>query len=185
MTQENGTQETKQNAAEAAPDQAPSQAASPAGQSEQPEVKLQALEAQVKERDQKYLYLYAEFENYKKRAIKDRSDLLKFGWESTARELLMVVDNLERALAHVMPGTDKNLMAGLEMVMGQFRGALEKGGVTKIESVGKDFDPNLHEAVGQEPSDRPSGQITREELKGYLIHGRLLRPSKVVISSGK
>ncbi len=142
------------------------------------------LERKLKESEQKYLYLYAEFENYKKRVIKERSELIKFGWENTARELLMVVDNLERALAHVTPGTDRNLMAGLEMVLGQFRSALEKGGVARIETVGKDFDPNLHEAVSQEASDLPQGKVVREELRGYLIHGRLLRPAKVVVSGG-
>src|SRR3954451_21578175 len=83
--------------------------------------KIAELEAQLKEKDAKYLYLYAEFENYKKRAIKERSDLIKYGWENAARELLMVIDNLERALEHMPPTTDKALVQGLYMVINQFK----------------------------------------------------------------
>ena len=98
-----------------------------------PEAKrIQELEAQVKEKEQKYVYLYADFENYKKRMVKERSDLMKFGWEAGARELLEVIDNLERALAH-MPKTGdaahKTLEDGIKMVLNQFRAVLEKQGV--------------------------------------------------------
>ena len=147
-----------------------------------------ALEAQLKEKDQKYVYLYAEFENYKKRMIKERSDLMKFGWENAARELLEVVDNLERALMHLPKSNEqshKTLEQGLRMVLNQFKAALEKQGIQKIDAASKDFDPNLHEAVGHEESDQPEGKVVREESGGYTMHGRLLRPSRVVISSGQ
>ncbi len=147
--------------------------------------KIQDLEAQVKEKENKYLYLYADFENYKKRAIKERSDLVKFGWENVARELLNVADNLERALAHVPAGTDKNLADGLQMILSQFWSTMQKQGIQTIESVGKPFNPEFHEAVGQEPSDQPTGTITQDHQRGYLLHGRLLRPSQVVVSMGK
>ncbi|MCM2276822.1 MAG: nucleotide exchange factor GrpE [Oligoflexia bacterium] len=146
--------------------------------------RVEELEGQVKEKEAKYLYLYAEFENFKKRSIKERSDLLKFGWENVARELLQVVDNLERALAHVPPSTDKSLMEGLQMVLNQFRNALSQQGVQRIEDVGKPFDPNLHEALAQEPSELPEGQITQVHSRGYTLHGRLLRAARVVVSSG-
>jgi molecular chaperone GrpE len=148
------------------------------------DAQIQALEAQVKEKEARYLYLYAEFENYKKRAIKERSDLLKFGWESGARDLLLVCDNLDRALAHMPAGSDKVLIDGIHMVVQQFRAAMQKQGVQTFESMYQNFDPNMHEAIGQEPSDKPAGTVVREELKGYTIHGRLLRPSRVVISAG-
>jgi len=154
------------------------------------EPRIAELEAQVREKEQKYLYLYAEFENFKKRVIKERQDLMKFGWENVARELLEVVDNLERALEH-MPKTEtaKTLEQGLHMVLNQFRAALEKQGVQRIETVSetgsKDFDPNLHEAVAHVPSELPEGKIVREETRGYTLHGRLLRPARVVISGGK
>lgn len=163
------------------------------GQAESPtdlaalEKKVQELEAQVKDKDQKYVYLYAEFENYKKRMIKERSDLIKFGWENAARELLEVVDNLERALSH-MPKSDdkahKTLEQGLHMVLNQFKAVLEKQGIQKIDTAAKDFDPNFHEAVGNVESDQPEGKVVREESSGYTLHGRLLRPSRVVVSSG-
>ena len=142
------------------------------------------FELQLKEKDSKYLYLYAEFENYKKRAIKERSDAMKFGWENVARDLLEVTDNLERALAHMPQSTDKNLAEGLKMTLTQFRSALQKQGVAQIETVGKPFDPEFHDAVGQEPSEHSVGLVSREELKGYTLHGRLLRPASVVVSAG-
>jgi molecular chaperone GrpE len=149
--------------------------------------KIQELEALVKEKEQKYVYLYADFENYKKRVIKERSDLLKFGWEASARQLLEVIDNLERALAH-MPNSkepaNKTLEDGLKMVLNQFKAVLEKQGVQHIAAEGKPFDPNLHEAIGQEKSEHPEGHVVRDEMKGYTIHGRLLRPSRVIVSGG-
>lgn len=147
--------------------------------------KIEELEAQVKEKEQKYLYLYAEFENFKKRAVKERSDLLKFGWESLAHDLLQVVDNLERAIAHMPAGSDKAITDGIQMVLNQFMGALNRQNVQPIESVHQVFDPNLHEAVGSEPSEHPSGTIIKEQLRGYTLHGRLLRPARVIISEGK
>lgn len=149
------------------------------------EKKITELEAQIKEKEAKYLYLYAEFDNFKKRTIKERSDLLKYGWEAPARELLQVVDNLERALAHTPDNADKNWIKGIEMVLSQLRAALEKQGIQPIETIEKQFDPNLHEAVGQEPSPLPSGTIVKEHTRGYTLHGRLLRPACVIISGGQ
>ena len=144
---------------------------------------IEALENQVKEKENKYLYLYADFENYKKRAVKERSDLIKFGWESVARDLLQTLDNLELALSHAPPATDKNLLDGLTMVLKHFQSTVQKQGVQSIESLNKMFDPNLHEALSQEPSDSPSGTILKEHSRGYTLHGRLLRPARVVVSA--
>ncbi|OFZ21458.1 MAG: nucleotide exchange factor GrpE [Bdellovibrionales bacterium GWB1_55_8] len=147
--------------------------------------KIEELEGKLKEQESKYSYLYADFDNYKKRVIKERADLLKFGWEAPARDLLQVLDNLERGLAHAPAGTDKALTQGLEMVVSQFKGILEKQGIQTVTSLGKPFDPNYGEAVAQEPSDQPSGTVIREHSPGYTLHGRLLRPARVVVSSGK
>jgi len=145
--------------------------------------KVSELEAQVKEKESKYVYLYADFENYKKRAIKDRSDLQKFGWEPVARELLQVIDNLERAVEHMPAGVDENFAKGIDMVLNQFRFTLQKQGVEVIPTAKQPFDPNLHEAVSQEPSaESPAGTILKEHQKGYTLHGRLLRPARVVVS---
>ena len=142
------------------------------------------LEAKLQEEKNKYLYLYAEFENFKKRTIKERSDLMKFGWENIARELLAVVDNLERAINHMPENTDKNLKMGIEMVLNQFRSTMEKQGVLPITTTGQSFNPDLHEAMGQEPSALPQGTVTQALVSGYTLHGRLLRPAKVVLSTG-
>jgi molecular chaperone GrpE len=148
------------------------------------EARIQTLEAELKEEKNKFLYLYADFENHKKRVVKERSDLLKFGWEKVARDLLPVMDNLERAVEFMPESTDKNLKQGIEMVLSQFRGTLEKQGVSIITTENQDFNPEIHEAMTQEPSPLPSGKITRSLEKGYLLHGRLLRAAKVVISLG-
>ncbi|MBI2712322.1 MAG: nucleotide exchange factor GrpE [Bdellovibrio sp.] len=147
--------------------------------------KIADLEAQIKEKEAKYLYLYADFDNFKKRAVKERSDLIKFGWESLARELLQTVDNLERAVSHIPQGSDPSLAEGLNLVLAQFKASLSKYGVQNIDCLKMEFDPNLHEAIGQEPSELPSGTVVREHTRGYTLHGRLLRPARVSISSGR
>lgn len=146
--------------------------------------RISELEAQVKDKEGRYVYLYAEFENYKKRMIKERSDLIKFGWESVARDLLEVIDNLERALAHMPATTDKTLSEGLKMVFRQFRATLEKQGVQAVATLKHAFNPELHEAVSTEDSEHPAGTVVQEHTAGYTLHGRLLRPARVVVSSG-
>ena len=147
--------------------------------------RVQDLEAQLKDKTDKYLYLAADFDNFKKRAVKERSDLIKFGWENVARDLISVLDNFERALFHIPPATDKNLAEGLKMISSQFRSTLQKQGVQQLETMGKEFNPEFEEAVGQMPSDKPAGTVVKEELPGYTLHGRLLRPANVIVSMGQ
>lgn len=141
------------------------------------------VKLELDEEKKKYLYLYAEFDTFKKRVIKERSELIKFGTEPLIREMLMVVDNLERALEHT---TDTSaLVTGIKMVVQQFADTLMKFGVQKIATEKAKFDPEKHEAVGQEPVDSPEldGCIVKEFQKGYLLHGRLLRPAKVSVGT--
>ncbi|MBI3556506.1 MAG: nucleotide exchange factor GrpE [Deltaproteobacteria bacterium] len=144
---------------------------------------LEVLKTQLKDQQNKYLYLYADFENYKKRAIKERSDLLKFGHESLSREILQVADNLDRALEH----TEKvdALVSGIKMVNQQLKDTLGKFGVTPVTSLGQKFDPELQEAVSQEKgtNSQEDGTVIREHQKGYTLHGRLLRPARVVVAT--
>jgi molecular chaperone GrpE len=149
-----------------------------------PEKKIAELEAQLKEKDGKYLYLYAEFDNFKKRNQKERADLLKFGWENVARDLLQVLDNLDRALQHIPQDTQPVLVDGIRLVQQQFLSTLTRQGVQTIATEGQAFDPNFHEAIGQIPGAQPAGTIVKEEMKGYTLHGRLLRPARVLVSSG-
>jgi len=146
--------------------------------------KLIKLEEQLKAEQQKYIYLYADFDNYKKRTVKERSELIKYGFENAARDLLQVSDNLKRAVDHMPESVDKNLRTGIQMVLEQFHSTLHQHGVEPILADGHPFDPNIHEAVGQQPSDKPAGTIIQEHQKGYVLHGRLLRPARVMISAG-
>jgi molecular chaperone GrpE len=161
------------------------EAAAPEARIAELEKNLAETEAKLTEEKNKYLYLYADFDNFKKRAVKERSDLMKFGWENIARDLLSVVDNLERAV-EAMPATvDANLRTGIEMILSQFRSTLERQGALPITSDGSAFNPEIHEAMGQEPSDKPQGTITKTLVKGYTLNGRLLRPARVVVSTGQ
>ncbi|MBU6153393.1 MAG: nucleotide exchange factor GrpE [Bdellovibrionales bacterium] len=142
------------------------------------------LEKKLKEAEQKHVYLYAEFENFKKRALREQQETIKFGWKNVASNLLEVLDNFERALTFAKPEGDPDLVSGLKMVSQQFKSVLEKQGVTEIQTADQAFNPELHEAVGQIPSEKAAGIIVQEQQKGYTLHGRLLRPSRVLISTG-
>ncbi|HTL11443.1 MAG TPA: nucleotide exchange factor GrpE [Bdellovibrionota bacterium] len=157
------------------------EAAPEAGQGEAADFKRQ-----LDEKENKYKYLYAEFENFKRRMTRERADLLKFAWEPVARDLLSVTDNLERAVRHASPQADKALLEGVRMTLRQFHDVLGRNGIQPIEASQKDFNPELHEAVAQAPSNEvPAGKILAEETRGYTLHGRLLRPSRVVVSTGQ
>jgi molecular chaperone GrpE len=141
----------------------------------------------TKEAEENYtrlLRLAADMENLKKRQEKERADLLQFANENLVKELLPVVDNLERALsAGRQSEASAPMLEGLEMVYQGFLKALEKFGVTPLQSVGQQFDPNFHNAVMQEEApDLPDYQVIKELQKGYLMNQRLLRPAMVVVA---
>ncbi|MCX5856406.1 MAG: nucleotide exchange factor GrpE, partial [Deltaproteobacteria bacterium] len=144
---------------------------------------LQVKEKEAAENQDKYLRAVAELENYKKRAARDRADSLKYGQESLIKEILPLVDNLDRAMAHACKSNDfEAFKEGLRLVQNQLNGCLEKQGVERIEAAGRDFDPNVHEAMLQvESPDHVHNQVVEEFEKGYLLNGRLLRPSKVSV----
>lgn len=152
--------------------------------------KLVEAEKALDEEKKKYLYLYAEFENYKKRAIKDRSDLLKYGIENISKEMLHVIDNLERAVFHAEkicvenPAASIEIISGVKLTINQFLNAFKKFGVTPFDSLEQNFDPNFHDAIGILPvKDKATNLVIEEHQKGYKIHDRLLRPAKVVVST--
>lgn len=136
---------------------------------------------QLKER---LLYQQADFENFKKLKAKEKQDALKFGNETLVKELLPVIDNLERAIEHASKTEEsRSIIEGVELTLGGFLKALEKFGVTRVEAKGKEFDPNVHEAVAQEEStEKAPGTIITELQKGYVMHGRLLRPAMVTVA---
>lgn len=148
----------------------------------------QKLEEKTKEAEENYarlLRLAADMENLKKRQERERTELLQFANEHLVKELLPVVDNLERALDHGRQlQAPKALLEGIEMVHQGFLKALDRYGVTAHNSLGQQFDPAFHNAMMQEEApDVPDGSVIKELQKGYLMHQRLLRPAMVVVAS--
>ncbi len=149
----------------------------------------QALEAKTDEckaLNEKYLRLAAEFDNYKRLAQRDQRDQIKFGNEQILKELLPVVDNLERAINSSKGANSVDaLTQGVELTLKQLVGALTKFGVTAVESVGLAFDPATQQAVAQVPSNTiPENHVVEEYQKGYLLQDRILRAAMVTVSTG-
>ena len=134
----------------------------------------------------KYLRLAAEFENYKRLTQRDQREQIRFGNEQLLKELLPVVDNMERAIkAARTNGSDSALIQGVELTLKQLLGILAKFGVQAIETAGQDFDPSAHQAVSYGPSnDVPTNKVLDEFQKGYRLHDRILRAAMVSVSSG-
>jgi molecular chaperone GrpE len=145
------------------------------------------LESKLKESEEKYLRLQAEFQNYRKRTAKDISLARGMGVTDTVVPFLQVFDHFFMAVTAAEKADNvKAIQQGMEMILAEFNKALEDLGIVKIDATGKDFDPNLHEAVGHEPSnDVPEGKILKQWTCGYKMGERLLRPANVVVSSGE
>jgi len=135
----------------------------------------------------KYLRLAAEFENYKRRAQRDQSDSIRFGNESLLKNLLPIIDNLERAIQCAKDaGTSGPLLEGVELTHKQFLETVGKLGVRQICSEGSPFDPTIHQAVTQVECDGTDPNTVIEEFqKGYLLHDRILRPAMVSVAKEK
>ena len=141
-------------------------------------------ETSIQELKERLLYQQADFENFKKLKVKEKADLLRYGNETLVKELLPVIDNLERAIEHATNTEgSKTIVEGVELTLGGFLKALEKFGVTRVEALQTTFDPNLHEAVfAEETNDAEPGTVVKEFQKGYVMDGRLLRPSMVSVA---
>jgi molecular chaperone GrpE len=147
--------------------------------------KLSIAEAEAKAKHDQLLRLAAEFENYKKRLARETEDFRKYANEALLRELLTVVDNLERAINSVSDSSDSSacVLEGVRMTLQEILKILEKFGVKPVESMGKPFDPVFHQAILQEETTtQPENTVLKEMQRGYLIHDRLLRPAMVVVS---
>lgn len=135
----------------------------------------------------KYYYLAAEFDNARKRFEREKENLLKFGNEKILTGLIGVVDNFDLTVNALKSDTDEkvqNIVKGIDMIRNQFLDVLKQNGLTQVEAIGKVFDPNFHEAVAQAPAEGKKDQeIITEYQKGYLLNGRLLRASKVVVAN--
>jgi len=146
---------------------------------------LKKTENENKNLQDRLLRLSAEFENFKKRNRREMSEFKKFASEVLIKDLLPVVDNLDRALeATSIDEACQAIIDGITMTRDEMLKVFSKYGVKPIEALEEDFDPAYHQAVGQEENvEYPKNKVLKEFQKGYTIHGRLLRPSMVIVSS--
>ena len=147
---------------------------------------LKAAEAKVKEYWDKLLRTTADFDNYKKRAARERQDAVKFANEGIIGTLIPVLDNFEMAMAATTGAQDpaiQSLQSGVAMIHQQLKKALSDAGLEEVDATNQTFDPNLHEAVSQQESaDIPEGHVLQQLRKGYKLRDRLLRPATVVVA---
>lgn len=147
---------------------------------------LKARAAKADESWERLLRTTADFDNFKKRASRERTEAIQFANASLIQKLLPVLDSFEMALAAAQTAKDEkssSLQAGIVMVQSQLRSALLEAGLEEIDAAGKAFDPALHEAVSQqETADVPEGQVVQQIRKGYKLRERLLRPAAVVVA---
>ena len=153
-------------------------------ESESQDTKIKELEKLANDNEEKYLRLYAEFENYKRRIQKENQINATYKAQGVLTDILPSIDNIERALQ--IEGDDesfKSLQKGMQMVHESLLRALKDNGLEEILAEGKEFDPNLHQAVVQDDNpDFKSGEVTQELQKGYKLKDRVLRPSMVKVN---
>ena len=157
---------------------------------EEPVVELSEVEKLTSDNEKlrnEYLYLRAEFDNFRKNSIKERSDLIKFGPERLANALLEVVDIFDKALDDKIDKDNfDGFLSGIKMTSVELKNTLENFGVKAIDSIGKPFDPNLHEALGsEESSEVEEGHILQVFKKPYKFHDKVMRHGQVVIAKLK
>jgi molecular chaperone GrpE len=148
---------------------------------------LEKKEKELKELNDKYLRLTAEFENYKKRTSREQLDFMKYAFEPVLREYLPLLDNLERALFHSKESKDLNkLNEGLQLMIKQCQEVLSRFEVSPIPAKGEPFDPARHQAISQVETDEfPDNHVAEEVSKGYYYKDRVLRPTMVSVSRKK
>ena len=149
------------------------------------EKKIAETDAEAKSAHDRFLRVSAEFENYKKRSRREVDDFRKYANEALIKELLTVVDNLERAVESSTDTCENNqLLEGVDLTLKEILKIFEKFNVKPIEALEREFDPAVHQAVLQEPSENHAeNTVIREFQRGYTIHDRLLRPAMVVVST--
>jgi molecular chaperone GrpE len=150
------------------------------------EARIAALEKDKKENWDRYLRTAADLENLRKRQKRELDDVRLESKGRVLKEMLPVVDNLERAIEHATAQAGTNpIVEGVQLVLRQFLTAFERLDVTPVEAAGQPFDPNLHEAISQQESDAPPGTVVQVLQRGYKSGDRLLRPALVVVAKAK
>ena len=151
---------------------------------ETPEDKIAALQAELEKSQKEYLFLMAEFDNYRKRTVKEKAELIKNGGEKAMLGLLPVIDDFERAIDAIDKSSDvEGLKEGVDLIYNKFMKYLESQQVKPMESTGTDFDADIYEAVTTFPAPDESmkGKVIDTVQKGYTINEKVLRHAKVVV----
>jgi molecular chaperone GrpE len=147
---------------------------------------LKERAAKADENWERLLRTSADFDNFKKRAAREKQEAIKYANESLLQKLVSVLEHLDMALAAAQgaaPEAGQSLQAGVGMICQQFKNVLAEAGLEELDALGKPFDPNLHEALSQqETPDVPEGQVVQQLRKGYRFRDRLLRPASVVVA---
>ena len=151
---------------------------------------MEELENQLAEKDQlleetqsRLLRALADFDNLKKRNASEREEMVRIANEALMAALLPIIDNFARALASAEEHQiNEDVLKGIALIKKQFEDALQMSGVEEVDSLGKDFDPNFHEAVMAKDSDGPDHKVIEVVQKGYTLFGKLLRPTMVIVS---
>ncbi len=153
---------------------------------EQEKEKVNTLEKECAEWKDKYLRSMAEFENYRRRSIQEKSDWIKLATQKLALNVCDLADNFERAMMQIKEEDKENsFVKGILQIEQQLRSILEKEGVCKIKALGNEFDPSEHEALAHIPSEFEENTVAAVIQNGYTMHGKILRPVRVAVSSGK
>ncbi|MBI5632737.1 MAG: nucleotide exchange factor GrpE [Nitrospirae bacterium] len=151
---------------------------------EETEQQKTAVSAEADELNSRYLRLYADFENYRKRVNKEKEDLVRYGNESLLYEILPAIDNLDLALKHASEEINSGLVQGVEVTLKELQRTLEKFGLVRIEATGKPFDPAIHHAMSQvQRADMEENMIAEEFRAGFRYRDKVLRPSLVAVSA--
>ncbi|XHR29169.1 MAG: nucleotide exchange factor GrpE [Chthoniobacteraceae bacterium] len=168
------------------PTETPAPEAPSAGTAAPEENSLEAIQADVSRFRDLAMRTQADFENYRKRAIREKEEAIKYANGGLLERLVPLIDNFELGLQAARTEGSQGVLLGFELVAKQFQEFLTASGVEAIDAEGQPFDPNLHEAMGGEASDTvPEGVVIRQLRKGYKLRDRLLRPATVFVSKGK
>lgn len=155
------------------------------GQLEESFARARETQNRLKEEHERLLRTAAEFDNFKKRAQREKEDVQKFGVERLLKDFLPVADNLDRALDSASQHDPKQVIEGVKLVQKMLEQTLAKHGVTGFSAVGQPFDPALHEALMQQESDLPPNTVVSEMARGYKLNERLVRPAAVVVAKAR
>lgn len=179
-------EETKDKAEETTRQEEAGAVTSENGEDKTPEQKMTELQAKVDEANDKYLRLYSDFDNYRKRTAKEKIEWIKSAGEEAFTNLLPVIDDFERAIKSNTETSDiKAINEGINLIYHKFKNTLVQKGLEEMKTIGEVFNPDMHEAITNipAPSEEMKGKVIEEVEKGYLLNGKIIRYAKVIIGS--